>query len=45
MKSTKAARHRCSDNRAKVMDDQMHYINIAAAILGAAFGLMIGLGI
>lgn len=45
MKSTKAARHRCDDNRAIWSADQIKYINLAAAILGAAFGLMLGFGV
>ena len=45
MKSTKAARHRCDDNRAKWSADQEKYITLACAILGAAFGLMLGLGV
>lgn len=45
MKSTKAARPRCNDNRAMWSPDQEKYITLACAILGAAFGLMLGLGL
>lgn len=45
MLKNRAARHRCDDNRAKWSADQIKYINLAAAILGAAFGIMLGLGL
>lgn len=45
MLKNRAARHRCNDNRAKWSPDQEKYITLACAILGAAFGLMLGLGV
>lgn len=45
MLKNRAARHRCDDNRAYWSPDQEKYITLACAILGAAFGLMLGLGL